>query len=197
MQQSGRQILRIDVLNSSKTAGTLVLGNLRKRCALGRTGSRAVKREGDGATPFGRFRLIEVRYRRDQRPRPLTGLPVIATRRRDGWCDAVGDRNYNRAVQHPYPASAEAMWRDDDLYDLVVVLSHNRVPRQQRLGSAVFMHVARPDFSPTAGCIALSANDLALVLSRIQAGAVIAIGPVHDRKMRRPRPVGRGRIVKR
>jgi L,D-peptidoglycan transpeptidase YkuD (ErfK/YbiS/YcfS/YnhG family) len=88
------------------------------------------------------------------------------------------------------------MWRGDNLYDLVVVLSHNRVPRQQGLGSAVFMHVARPGFSPTAGCVALSARDLALVLGRVGSGATIAIGPARNRTAKRPRPHGRGRILK-
>jgi hypothetical protein len=90
-----------------------------------RAGCRARKREGDAATPIGRWRLRAVFYRADRLPRPRTGLPVRALRPLDGWCDAVGDRNYNRWVRHPYPASAEKLWRSDSLYDLIVILDHN------------------------------------------------------------------------
>ena len=98
-----------------------------------------------------------------------------AIRPADGWCDASGDRNYNRAVKLPYPASAEQMWREDELYDLVVVLGHNMRPRARGLGSAIFMHVARPDYAPTAGCVALSPPHLARLLGRLRPGAMIVV----------------------
>lgn len=97
-------------------------------------------------------------------PRPVTGLPVNAINPADGWCDALEDRNYNRPVCHPYPASAEVLWRDDALYDVVVVVAYNRRPRVRGKGSAIFMHVARPGFEPTEGCIALKRSDLLQVL---------------------------------
>lgn len=139
---------------------------LRAPCALGRSGIRARKREGDGATPLGVFRLLRVYYRPDRVQRPRTGLPVIRLRPADGWCDAGADRNYNRPVELPYPASCEQMWRSDDVYDIVVVLSHNTRPRKRGAGSAIFMHIARPGYSPTEGCIALSRRDLLAVLAR-------------------------------
>ncbi len=95
--------------------------------------------------------------------------------RDDGWCDAAADRNYNRAVRMPYAASAEAMWRADGIYDVVVVLSHNERPRKRGCGSAIFMHVARPGYLPTDGCIALSARDLRLVLALCQRGACVQV----------------------
>lgn len=134
-----------------------------------------MKREGDGATPLGSFRLIQVFWRADRGPRPRTRLPVLPIRHHDGWCDAISDRNYNRRVRHPYPASAERLWRDDHLYDLVVVLDHNKCPRVQGRGSAVFMHVAAPGMTPTVGCIALSLPDLRLVLARVGRGARLLI----------------------
>jgi L,D-peptidoglycan transpeptidase YkuD (ErfK/YbiS/YcfS/YnhG family) len=93
----------------------------------------------------------------------------------DGWCDAATDRNYNRRVRHPYTASAETMWRTDTLYDTVVVLDCNRRPRIRGRGSAIFMHVARPGFLPTEGCIALRRPDLLRVLSHLRSGARIHI----------------------
>lgn len=135
------------------------------------------KREGDGASPVGRFAFLRVLYRADRTQRPRTGLPVAAIRPRDGWCDAPADRNYNRAVTLPYPASAERMWRDDSLYDLVVVLSHNQRPRVRGGGSAVFVHLARPGYAPTEGCIALGEPDLRKLLGRLRRGDRIWLMP--------------------
>jgi L,D-peptidoglycan transpeptidase YkuD (ErfK/YbiS/YcfS/YnhG family) len=134
-----------------------------------------------------------VLWRPDRGPRPACGLPARAIVPTDGWCDAVGDRNYNRPVRHPYPASAERLWRADRLYDVVVVLAHNHVPRVQGLGSAIFMHVARPGYRPTEGCIALSARDLRLLLARIGRGARVAVArpPVPLRRSSLAMP-GRG-----
>jgi L,D-peptidoglycan transpeptidase YkuD (ErfK/YbiS/YcfS/YnhG family) len=93
----------------------------------------------------------------------------------DGWCDAPGDRNYNRPVRHPYPASAERLWREDELYDVVVVLGHNQRPRIRAGGSAIFMHVARPGYLPTEGCIALARRHLLIVLERLKPGSAVRV----------------------
>ncbi|WP_290980440.1 L,D-transpeptidase family protein [Hyphomicrobium sp.] len=135
------------------------MGALRLPCALGRSGMRALKREGDGATPLGRFPVRQIMVRSGVKP-PLSVLKTRAIRRNDGWCDSPCDRNYNRPVKLPYPASAERLWRGDGLYDVVVVLAYNDVPRVRNRGSAIFMHIARPDFAPTEGCIALRERDL-------------------------------------
>ncbi|MEQ1652936.1 MAG: L,D-transpeptidase family protein [Hyphomicrobium sp.] len=142
-------------------------------CVLGRGGSKVLKREGDGATPLGRYAAREVLFNPKAQRRPRTGLPVRAIAPRDGWCDAVSDRNYNRPVRHPYPASAERLWRDDGVYDLVVVLDYNIRPRSRNLGSAIFMHVARPGYLPTEGCIALSRADLLKVLRVVRRGSAV------------------------
>jgi L,D-peptidoglycan transpeptidase YkuD (ErfK/YbiS/YcfS/YnhG family) len=151
------------------------LGGLAFACALGRGGRSARKREGDGATPIGRWRLLCVLYRPDRVRRPVTALPVRRLSPADGWCDAPADRNYNRPVRHPYPASAERLWREDGLYDLIVVLSHNTRPRVRGAGSAVFMHVARPGYPPTEGCIALRRDHLQRLLSRLRPGSRICV----------------------
>lgn len=147
--------------------GWLVAGGRVLPCALGRAGVTRDKREGDGATPAGRFAPLQAFWRADRAPRPRTALRLRAIGPRDGWCDAPRDRNYNRRVALPYPASAERMMRDDGLYDLVVDLSANRRPILKGRGSAIFLHVARPGFLPTEGCIALEKRALARLLPRI------------------------------
>lgn len=135
------------------------------RCALGRGSITPDKTEGDGATPVGRFALRRVLYRADRVVAPRTGLAdVTALDPADGWCDDPADANYNRQVHHPYPASAEKLWRADGLYDVIVVLGHNDDPPVPGAGSAIFLHVARPDYGPTEGCVALALPDLLKVL---------------------------------
>ncbi len=143
------------------------------RCALGRSGRRALKREGDGATPIGVWRFRDVFYRSDRVARPICGLRVKPLRPHDGWCDAPSDTNYNRHVVHPYPASAERMWRSDHLYDIVVVLGYNDLPRRRGCGSAIFLHLNRPGYLPTEGCVAVSLKDMRAILS--QAGSRSAL----------------------
>lgn len=164
-------------LSPRSTRGVVRLGALLLPCALGRNGCRTRKREGDGATPIGCWRIAEVRYRSDRLRRPATALPVRPIGPDDGWCDAPADRNYNRAVRRPYPASAERMWREDHLYDVVVVLSHNARPRVKGHGSAIFMHVARPGYAPTEGCIALRREHLLRLLRRCGVGASVRVLP--------------------
>ena len=147
------------------------------RAAFGKGGLKPAgdKREGDGATPIGVWLLRRVLYRPDKGAAPSTGLPVAAIRPDDGWCDAADDPNYNRPVTLPYAASAERMWRDDDVYDLVVVLGHNDDPVIPGLGSAIFMHLAREDYRPTEGCVALARPDLEALLAAAEPGDALAI----------------------
>ncbi len=155
--------------------GRLILEGRTIPVALGRSGIRADKREGDGATPKGVWHPREVRYRADRESRPLTRLPAFRIRREDGWCDAPRDGRYNLPVRRPFPASHEKMWRADRLYDLVVVLDHNSRPRRAHRGSAVFLHIARGAFEPTAGCVAFRPADLRWLLARIGRRTAIEI----------------------
>lgn len=168
--------LTVFASSARATRGRLIVGSRSFPCALGRSGVRSRKREGDGATPLGTFRLLAVLWRADRGLPPPTALPRRPIRRHDGWCDAVGDRNYNRPVCHPYPASAEEMWRADDLYDVVVIVEANVRPRVQGLGSAIFMHLARPGYAPTAGCVALTRRDMREVLRIAGRDARLAFG---------------------
>jgi len=149
----------------------------RVRCALGPAGviSAQDKREGDGATPLAIVALRRVLFRPDRGPPPRTVLATAPISPDDGWCDAPGDPAYNQPVKLPYAASAESMWREDGLYDLVVVLGYNDDPPRPGLGSAIFLHVAKPDYAPTQGCVALSRPDLELILALVAPGDALEI----------------------
>jgi L,D-peptidoglycan transpeptidase YkuD (ErfK/YbiS/YcfS/YnhG family) len=145
------------------------------KCALGRAGLTINKREGDGATPVGDWIMRKVYYRADRVFRPSTSLPISTLKPCFGWCDAPQDNNYNRLVHYPYRSSAEALWRHDLLYDIVVVLSHNECPRIKYRGSAIFLHIAHQNYAPTAGCIAVSKSDLLKIISTAQKNQLICI----------------------
>lgn len=148
------------------------------RCALGKAGviAAADKHEGDNRSPVGAWPMREVWYRPDVYPDgPVTALPVRATAADDGWCDAPGDPAYNRPVKLPYPASAERMWREDAVYDLVVILGHNDDPPVSGLGSAIFLHLAREGYPGTEGCVALARGDVEALLATAAPGDVVQI----------------------
>jgi L,D-peptidoglycan transpeptidase YkuD (ErfK/YbiS/YcfS/YnhG family) len=147
----------------------------RVRCALGRNGIRSDKREGDGATPAGIFPLRRVLYRSDRLDAPKTGLTVQAIGPDDGWCDDPADSAYNQPIKRPFNASHEVLWRGDHIYDVIIELGHNDNPPAPGLGSAIFLHVARPDFEPTEGCVALRMEDLLALLARCGEGSIITI----------------------
>lgn len=167
--------LYVRTLSGRASRGFLDLGFTRIPCVLGRAGTRTLKREGDGATPWGQFRVLSVYFRADRVSRPSTSLPIDLLDPSDGWCDAPSDRNYNRYVRHPYPASAEHLWRDDHLYDVVGVLDYNIVPRRRGLGSAIFLHIAHRERKPTAGCVAVSKQDMRRLLSWLGPQTVFCI----------------------
>ncbi|WP_428535009.1 L,D-transpeptidase family protein [Rhodopila sp.] len=145
--------------------GHLTIGAETFRAALGRGGVRAAKQEGDGATPLAALPLRQVLYRPDRDAAPLSALPVEPLSPHDGWCDDPTNAAYNRRVRLPIQASAERLWRDDPLYDIIGVLGWNDAPVRRGRGSAIFLHVARLDFAPTEGCIALAPADLRRVLA--------------------------------
>jgi L,D-peptidoglycan transpeptidase YkuD (ErfK/YbiS/YcfS/YnhG family) len=153
----------------------VALGHGVRPAALGRGGIRALKREGDGGTPLGRFPVRQVLYRADRVARPRTRLPLRAIRDYDGWCDDPTSRNYNRLIRLPSRRSAEGLKRADRLYDLVLVLGYNDLPRVKGKGSAIFVHLARPGLTPTDGCIALTRHDLIMLLAELRAGSMIAV----------------------
>ena len=149
----------------------------RVRAALGKGGLSHAKREGDGATPIGVFPLRNLLYRADRMARPRTGLSVSVIEPGSGWSDDPRDGLYNRPVALPHPYSHERLWREDGLYDLVVPLGYNDDPPVPGLGSAIFLHCARPDYDPTEGCVAIARSDLLTVLAGCSAATWIEITP--------------------
>jgi L,D-peptidoglycan transpeptidase YkuD (ErfK/YbiS/YcfS/YnhG family) len=143
--------------------------------AAGRAGVKTDKHESDGATPAGTYPLMSILYRPDRIAAPLSQLPMRPLAPSDGWVDDPADANYNRPVSLPYPASAERMWREDDLYDVLVVIGYNMEPVVPGAGSAIFLHIATPDFAPTAGCVAVEREILLGLLPLLGSGSRIAI----------------------
>lgn len=168
--------LRISPAIGRRRRGWLAAGSTLMPVALGRAGIRAHKREGDEATPRGRFRLMRLWLRADRVGRPRTQLAVRRIGPAHGWCDDPDDYRYNRPIRLPARCRHEALHRADALYDLVVELDHNARPRVRGRGSAIFLHVAQPGFAPTAGCIALRAADLRRLLARIGPKTKVLIG---------------------
>jgi L,D-peptidoglycan transpeptidase YkuD (ErfK/YbiS/YcfS/YnhG family) len=158
-------------------AGRLTWPGGSARAACGRGGVHTEKREGDGASPEGTFLLVAAYYRPDRIAPPASGLALTALCPEHCWVDDPGDPLYNRPVLLPYPARHERMWREDGLYDLVVVIGYNTDAPLPGRGSAIFLHVARPDFAPTEGCIAVEREVLAELLALIGPGSTIAIRP--------------------
>jgi L,D-peptidoglycan transpeptidase YkuD (ErfK/YbiS/YcfS/YnhG family) len=164
-KQLSRMIVRRKPGDS--TRGWLIAGSQALPVALGRSGIKANKREGDGATPRGAFRLMRLWWRAERHPRPATLLPVRRIKPDDGWCEDPTNRQYNRPTKLPPDSKADRLARADALYDFIVELNHNTRPRIAGRGSAVFIHAVRPGFKPTAGCVALELNSLRRLLAHI------------------------------
>jgi len=144
-------------------------------CAVGRGGIAADKCEGDGVTPIGLWPLRRVLYRADRLSEPACYLERQKLTPEDGWCDDPGHADYNRQVVLPHGGSFENLWREDTVYDIIVVLGHNDDPVIAGQGSAIFLHIARDDYAPTEGCVALARDDLISVLAQVKAGASVEI----------------------
>jgi L,D-peptidoglycan transpeptidase YkuD (ErfK/YbiS/YcfS/YnhG family) len=160
-------LIRVHRYPSARSRGVLVAGRLTIPVVLGRAGIRADKREGDGATPRGRFRLVRLWWRADRLVRPRTRLPVTRILPDLAWSENPRDRRYNQPFRRSANEPGDRLWRDDHLYDLIIELDHNTSPRIAGRGSAIFLHLARPDRTPTAGCIAFAPKDLNRLLTRL------------------------------
>ena len=159
----------------ARSRGIVAAGALSIPCALGPAGIVRRKRESDGGTPAGRFALLWGYFRPDRPRPPAGGVPLKAMRRDQGWCEDAESRNYNRPVRAPSRDATDRMWRSDALYDLVFVLDQNFSRRAKGRGSAIFFHIARPDLTPTAGCVAISHAAMRRLAPRLAKGAVIVI----------------------
>lgn len=171
--------MNIIVQTKSETASTgiLIAGANRFDCTLGRTGVTIDKKEGDGKTPVGTYPLRYVLYRADRLEKPETELPCEVLTPDTGWCEDPGHADYNQRVTLPHNSVVDRMTRDDALYDICVVIGYNDAPVAAGKGSAIFMHLARPDFTPTAGCVGLKLDDLRTVLRLCDSSSLITILP--------------------
>lgn len=143
---------------------------------LGRGGILANKREGDGGTPRGVFHPRRLWWRRDRAARPHTSLPVRPITSTDAWSEDPADRHYNRNIRIASDAPGDRLMRADHLYDFIVEIDHNTCPRIKGRGSAVFIHLARENFGPTAGCVGLTRGDMMRLLKRLTAKTRIVVG---------------------
>ena len=165
----------IRVSKAEEGTGVLIWGTARLRCAIGRGGIRGDKREGDGATPAGLMALRRVLYRPDRLARPVSVLACAPLSPGDGWCDDPTERDYNRPVSLPHAGRAERLWREDGIYDLIVVLGYNDDPVVPGRGSAIFLHLANPGYPPTQGCVALMRADLLALLKALGPAARLRV----------------------
>lgn len=177
MYTDNRRVIKVHVRTAAATTGVLVLGSGHFRCALGRSGivPAALKREGDGTTPAGLYPLRRLFYRPDRMARPATRLDTQPLTPQTGWCEDPAQPLYNRLVRQPVQG-CDAMWRDDHLYDLVIEIGHNDAPVIKGRGSAVFLHLARDNYAPTQGCVALSRTDMLRLLPRLGPDMFLRIG---------------------
>ena len=164
---SDADVLTVQADSADSSLGWASLGEKRWRCAVGAGGVREDKVEGDAATPVGEFPLRHIYYRNDRLVLPKVQLPARPITKHDGWCDDPRSPAYNRLVRIPNEWSHEKMWREDGLYDVVVVVGYNDDPPEGEWGSAIFLHIARDDMSPTQGCVAFARADLLKLLPLI------------------------------
>ena len=170
-----RSLIRIRAAAGDIRRGWLTAGSQSIPVALGRGGILANKREGDGGTPKGSFRPRQVWWRADRHPRPRTFLPVRAIRPDDAWCEDPGSRHYNQPMRLDADKSGDRLMRDDHLYDFIVEIDHNTHPRIAGRGSAVFLHLARENFGPTAGCVSMTKSAMLHLLQRLGPETKIVI----------------------
>jgi L,D-peptidoglycan transpeptidase YkuD (ErfK/YbiS/YcfS/YnhG family) len=168
--------LRIRAAAGDPRRGWLTAGGQTVPVALGRGGIRANKREGDGGTPKGTFQPRQLWWRADRHPRPRTFLPVRAIQPEDAWCEDPLSRHYNQPMRLDRDRGGDRLTRDDRLYDFIVEIDHNSSPRIAGRGSAVFLHLARENFSPTAGCVSMTKSAMLRLLERLGPETKIVIG---------------------
>jgi L,D-peptidoglycan transpeptidase YkuD (ErfK/YbiS/YcfS/YnhG family) len=169
-------IIRVRAAAGNPRRGWLTAGGLTVPVALGRGGIKANKWEGDGGTPKGSFRPLRLWWRADRHPRPPTLLPARAIRPEDAWCEDPTSRHYNQPMRLGPDQAGDRLTRDDHLYDFIVEIDHNAAPRIAGRGSAVFLHLARKDFSPTAGCVSMTQSAMLHLLRRLGPRTRIVIG---------------------
>ena len=168
-------LVRVRARPGQRTKGILTAGHTAIPVSLGRSGIFANKWEGDGGTPRGTFRPLRLWYRGDRAPAPKSLLPMRKIGPDDAWSEDPNDRRYNRPVKRTKGEPGDRLKRADNLYDIIVEIDHNARPRISKRGSAVFIHLARPGFLPTAGCVGLEPHRLRWLVERLGPDTKIEI----------------------
>jgi L,D-peptidoglycan transpeptidase YkuD (ErfK/YbiS/YcfS/YnhG family) len=158
--------LQVFVKNAGAAHGVLKIGQSYFPCLIGKHGKTFRKREGDGKSPIGRWKIEQLFFRPDKMGRPKTALKCAALKPNHGWCDEASHGQYNKFVKLPFRFNHEKLWRTDKAYNLIATTNHNQRPRIKGVGSAIFWHVINPGAKGTEGCVALSEKNLRTVLSR-------------------------------
>jgi len=159
-----------------KKTGYLKYKNFRFKCALGKNGIKKKIKEGDDITPKGTFQIKAVYYRKDKIKKILTSIKTRIIKKNMGWCDDPKSAAYNQLINLPNKVGYERLYRKDNIYDLIIILNYNMTPIVKNKGSAIFIHIAKKNYSPTKGCIALSKIDLLKILYNINKNTKIKIG---------------------
>ena len=155
--------------------GLIKYKNFKFRCALGKAGIGKKKREGDNVTPTGTFKIVKIYYRSDRIKKISSKFRVIEITKNMGWCDDPNSKNYNQLINLPSRYGHEKIFKKNNIYDIIVVLNYNMKPVIKNKGSAIFIHIAKKNYQPTQGCIALKKNDLLKLLSKISKNIKIKI----------------------
>ena len=153
----------------------LYFDNYKIKCAVGKRGITSKKKEGDNKTPKGTFMFKSVYYRKDKISKIKTSLKKIVIKKNMGWCDDINSKSYNKQIKFPFFYSAEKFWLNKNIYDILIVINFNLKPVRKSEGSAIFLHIAKKNYSPTKGCISISKKDMLLLLSKINNKTKIVI----------------------
>ena len=175
-RSSTLKLLRVRASAGDPRRGWITARGLTIPVALGRRGIVTDKREGDGGTPRGTFHPLRIWWRGDRLPRPASQLPIRRIAPNDAWCEDPADRRYNEPIELTGGACGDRLTREDHLYDLIVEIDHNTRPRIVGRGSAVFLHLARDGYAPTAGCVAMERGALTRLIARLGPKTRIVIG---------------------
>jgi L,D-peptidoglycan transpeptidase YkuD (ErfK/YbiS/YcfS/YnhG family) len=136
-------------------------------CYVGKNGIGLKKREGDKITPKGRYKLINIFYRKRQLNEIRTKIPKIEIKKNFAWCTDSNNKSYNSLIRKPIGCEYEDLFRKDNLYDIIVVLDFNYTSPIKYKGSAIFLHCSENETKFTEGCIAMRKKDLLKLIPRI------------------------------
>ena len=154
---------------------SLIYNNYKVKCAIGKRGIGVKKREGDQITPKGKFKIKYILYRKDRVPNLKTKLKKMVINKNMGWCDDPKSEFYNKLIKLPFKYNFERLYRSDNIYDIILVLNFNMNPVKKNKGSAIFIHVAKKNFQPTQGCIALDKSELIKLVKSIKINTIVKI----------------------